>query len=271
MYRLLTWLLLALLGLALAFQVSQLYQLLLLLLGMALVWQARRRPEQRRLRWLAVLLLLVAVLSMPVTAYFALGSLEWQYPPPGEPPEDVQALVVLGSGVLEPSPFRPEPELDPPGHYRTCHAARVYKQLARAGRPCLVLASGGKVDPSRPGPPCGELMLDLLVQLGVPSEHTMAEVKSRSTYENALYSAQLLHERGLSRVLVVTDGWHLPRALACFRKQGLQPTASGCQYYAVAWETRWQKVIPEQTSLGGTSLAVREWLGTVWYTLCGRI
>jgi len=247
------------------------YLLLQLLVGLALIWLARKRPEQRRLRWVAIPYLVLLVLSMPVTAHFFIGFLEWQNPPLGELPEDVQAIVVLGSGVLEPSTFRPEAELDPAGTYRTCHAARLYQRLARAGRPCLVLASGGKVDASRPGPFCAEPMVDLLVEMGVPREQILAEVESRSTYENALYSARLLQQRGLNRVLVVTDGWHLPRAMACFHKQGLQPIAAGCQYNAVAWEPDWEMVVPSPARLVDVSLAIHEWLGLAWYKVSGRI
>src|SRR5262249_54076760 len=47
------------------------------------------------------------------------------------------------------------------------------------------------------------------------------------TAENAEKSAALLKERGCRRGALGTDGWHLPRAGACFRKHGLGGAPGG--------------------------------------------
>lgn len=43
------------------------------------------------------------------------------------------------------------------------------------------------------------------------------ETKSRDTRENALYSAGLLRDLEVSQVVLVTHGWHMPRALRAFK------------------------------------------------------
>jgi uncharacterized SAM-binding protein YcdF (DUF218 family) len=60
-----------------------------------------------------------------------------------------------------------------------------------------------------------------LVSLGVPPDAVQVEDHSRSTYENARQTAQLLEQQKLQQVLLVTSALHLPRALATFRAAGI--------------------------------------------------
>lgn len=43
------------------------------------------------------------------------------------------------------------------------------------------------------------------------------EERSRDTRENAIYSVALLRRDGIRHIVVVTHGWHMPRALRAFR------------------------------------------------------
>ena len=47
------------------------------------------------------------------------------------------------------------------------------------------------------------------------------EENSATTWENARFSAQILRGEGIGAVYVVTDGWHMRRALIAFRRAGL--------------------------------------------------
>ncbi len=51
------------------------------------------------------------------------------------------------------------------------------------------------------------------------------EDRSRTTWENALYTARLLQPEKLTTVVLVTQAWHLPRALWAFERAGLQGAA----------------------------------------------
>ena len=50
---------------------------------------------------------------------------------------------------------------------------------------------------------------------------TWIEDKAENTYQNALYSAAILHANNVSRVIVVTQAWHLPRALSALPQVGI--------------------------------------------------
>ena len=71
-------------------------------------------------------------------------------------------------------------------------------------------------------------MQQLALGLGVPPSACLLEEESRTTRENARFTAQLLRARGIQQVLLVSDGYHLPRARMLFRREGIAvlPVAS---------------------------------------------
>ena len=52
------------------------------------------------------------------------------------------------------------------------------------------------------------------------------EAASRDTAENAGLSAPMLKAAGITRIALVSHGWHLPRAIPLFEKQGLEVIAA---------------------------------------------
>lgn len=120
----------------------------------------------------------------------------------------VDAVVVLGAALIEPG------VAGPALRRRLEHGVTVWRQSDAA---CL-LVSGGVVGP----PPAeAEVMRALAIDLGVPSERIVVEDRARNTFENALYCGRILRDRGWHRVVVVTDAFHMPRALFVFRRLGL--------------------------------------------------
>lgn len=73
-------------------------------------------------------------------------------------------------------------------------------------------------------------MRDALVEMGVESSRILVETRSRSTAENAWETAGLLRGQGIHHAVIVTNHWHMRRALADFRLCGIQatPLASDC-------------------------------------------
>ncbi|HLK41173.1 MAG TPA: YdcF family protein, partial [Polyangiaceae bacterium] len=57
---------------------------------------------------------------------------------------------------------------------------------------------------------------------GVPAGVIVRERCSLSTSDNARFTAALLARRGLRRAALVTCAWHMPRALAHFRRAGIE-------------------------------------------------
>ena len=156
-------------------------------------------------------------------------------------------------------------ELDESTCNRCLKAADMYRQC----QPCPVLVSGRSTDAD--GADYAETMRDFLVRLGVRSNDVIMEGHSLTTYENAVASCKLLQERHLSRILLITDAIHLKRAVACFRKQGMEVIPCGSMYrlYAVPFE--FTKLLPQPGVAERCQRICHEWLGLAWYWWRGRI
>ena len=73
-------------------------------------------------------------------------------------------------------------------------------------------------------------MRDVLHMQGVPNEKIWIEGRSTSTFENAAYSADILHQHGIKRILLVTEAYHMPRARMCFERQGFSVIPAACGF-----------------------------------------
>lgn len=235
-------------------------------LSVARLWY-RRCESLGQLLLVSLLLVALTVLNLPVVGYLALGTLEWRYPPDGPRSRDSGAIVVLSGDLRPPDAVRPRAELGQDSLYRCIHAAELYR---RSG-PCPVLVSGGKVDPHVPGPTLARAMGDFLRELGVRDSDIGLEEHSRTTHENAVETARLLRGRGIARVVLVTEAYHMPRALRCFRKQRIEVIPSACHHRATEFRYSLSDFLPSPTAALHCQLVVHEWLGMVWYWLLGRI
>jgi uncharacterized SAM-binding protein YcdF (DUF218 family) len=114
-------------------------------------------------------------------------------------------------------------------------------------------------------------MAKFLRKLGVKESDLLIENTSRTTYENATESKKLLDKLPCRKVILVTEGIHLHRAVLCFRKQGIEVAPSGCRYRATEFKPSVNVFLPSLSGIAGCQEAAHEWLGTAWYWACGRI
>lgn len=131
----------------------------------------------------------------------------------GETSEPTQAdvIIVLGAGVW---PNGPSPAL----LARTNHAAEIYKQ----GFAKQIILSGGL---GQYPPTEAEVMQDILLAQGIAEEVMYLETEAVNTEENLAFSKVIMEEQGWTSAIIVTDVFHLKRALLIAKKHGL--TASG--------------------------------------------
>ncbi len=71
----------------------------------------------------------------------------------------------------------------------------------------------------------------LLAARGVAADRMLLEPRARNTWENAAHSTRLLRvgQQAFDPVLLVTDPWHLPRAMLAFRAHGLRVRGAWCR------------------------------------------
>ena len=91
------------------------------------------------------------------------------------------------------------------------------------------------------------------------------EDKSLNTAENALFSAQILKQAGIKRILLVTNAMHMPRSQAIFMQTGLEvvpaPTVFLSSRRDISISTFW----PNPEALRRVTYAIYEWIGIAWY------
>ena len=86
-------------------------------------------------------------------------------------------------------------------------------QLFEADRAPIVVFSGGSAIPG--GPDAGTQMSQYATTLGLPETAAVVESRAQSTLQNALFSLSLIPDA--SRVILVTEAFHLPRSWASFK------------------------------------------------------
>jgi uncharacterized SAM-binding protein YcdF (DUF218 family) len=193
--------------------------------------------------------------SMPVVSAWLLSQLERDSPVvPIEATAVAQAIVVLGGAIRPPIALNDWPDLGPAAD-RVWHAARLY----HAGKSSLLVLSGS-TDQAVHTRSEANAMQTFLQHLGVPKTATLLEDASRNTQENASFTANLLNQRGINHVLLVTSALHMPRAVTHFEAQGLQVTPAATDhshqtmYGLMAW-------LPDARALEDSSRGLKEVIG----------
>jgi len=126
-----------------------------------------------------------------------------------------------------------------------------------------VLVTGGRVHPW--SPPLGMLMADSMAEdFGVKVK--WVESHSQDTWENARDSAAILRLADITRVYVVTQAWHMARALLAFRRAGLDPVAAPVPRDAPP-PLRPYVFLPSVRAWTDSYYALHELVGLVWYEI----
>ena len=108
----------------------------------------------------------------------------------------VDVILVFGGVMRSERSGHPYPDLGPSAD-RVWHAARLY----HAGRAPKVILSGGNNDWENDLHSQARAMAQFLVDLGVPASDIVLEERSRNTYENARYCADLMRMREMETAI----------------------------------------------------------------------
>ena len=239
----------------------------LLLLGRTPGSAARTGPRPWGLRalWLALFLLLVQGWEPLPDAL--LRQLEDPYTrtPSAQELQTYQGVVVLG-GALEPSYVwegRSQVALNGAAERMVVPLA-----LLRQNPALQLLFTGGEGDLLGQGLSEAARAQIFYSAQGLPPERLLVEDRSRTTYENAVFSARVPGVDPAKPWLLVTSAWHMRRALATFQKLGWNVTP-----YAVDFNTGSHTPWTEYSLVRGSrkwALLLHELLGLLAYRLAGQ-
>lgn len=232
---------------------------LLVLIGALMMRTATWRKAGRRTAIAAGALFFI--LPSPPVLTALQGALQHRFAPPAPSAlANAEGFIVLGGAT---SQSRWGPEINEAGD-RVVAAAT----LAHAFPDKTLVFSGGVMRGDFPSE--AHDMAQMAEALGVARGRMQIEPHSRTTFENATLSAQLLGERARKgEWVIVTSGWHMPRAIGCFRKAGVRVIA-----YPVDYRRAWRDEAFFDWRLGRALLDLdtiaKEYVGLISYYLAGR-
>jgi uncharacterized SAM-binding protein YcdF (DUF218 family) len=224
-----------------------------LLLGILLLY---RQPKTAR----GLLIGTFSLFWLASTPYFAEGALhllEAKTAALTEQLTNASAIVILGSGSYFHAPeYADKDTVSPETLLRLRYGAR----LQRSNR-LPILVTGGK-PLGNSSSEAQQMRAALAEDFQVPVRWT--EDASDNTFENARNSFQTLHKEDITKIILVTHAWHMPRSAAIFRQAGFEVIEA-----PTAFTTRYQidllAFVPRVESLRDSKIFVHEIIGLIWY------
>jgi uncharacterized SAM-binding protein YcdF (DUF218 family) len=209
-----------------------------------------------------------AIALLPI-GQLALKPIEDCFPPPAVLPTRVDGILVLG-GVVD------EYVIGKRGIPKSLVAAGspkldAFLELSRRYPHARHVFTGGSISLIRGRDTEADVVRRIFARLGVDTTRIVWEDRSRSTWENAVYSYDLLKPEGGQTWLLITAARHMPRAIGTFRKAGWTglvpfPVDFGTDYELGEFEPHFRL----GANLTDLSEAIREYIGLVAYFVTGR-
>ncbi len=241
---------------------------LLMLLALLMYWRRSRLVPLP----LFLALVILVFSSNSWVSNTLVRSLEWRYLPQGELP-NAEAIVILGGSTSPAWSPRPTVEINGQGD-RVFYGAKLYQD----GKAPFIIAAGGRITWRDGGPSEASDMAQLLEMMGVPPAAIIQEPDSLNTYENAVNVKQILVDRGIEKILLVTSAMHMPRSLLLFRQQGVDTIPAPTDFLVtqvprqelpLTTQELILKSLPDTENFFYTTKAIKEYVGLLVYRLRG--
>jgi uncharacterized SAM-binding protein YcdF (DUF218 family) len=145
--------------------------------------------------------------------------------------------------------------------------------LLKTGKADTLILSGGRGTLFDKQKPEGELLKDYLDDIDLLSDQIIIESVSRNTYENAVETAKIFDNRGMSKeIILVSSAFHIPRARACFENQGFTVDVFPADPLTGVRPLQWKDfIIPSAGVMDQWGVLFREWAGILMYEINGYI
>jgi len=237
--------------------------LLLMIVGLVLLWFRKKGRSGKVLLTFGVLML--TFFSYGAVADRLTAPLECRYPPIDlAEAQGARWVAVLGGGAERYKTPRPAlSRLTPDSLANLTEGVRLHRNLPGS----KLLLSGGAVFGS---PPEAEVLSEAARELGVDPRAVRLETASKDTEDQARAVRDIA---GGDKCVLVTSTCHMPRAMALFKKAGVNVIAAP----AGPCSRQREKTLspsdfyPSTCALLRTQKAFHEYLGILWSKLRGKI
>jgi len=214
--------------------------LILTLIGLILLY--KNRLKKARIILTIGFLWIASIAYEPFSNIF-ISQLEIKYKKLENIPKDVKYILLLGGDMSN----------------RAWEVLRLYHKIPNA----KIITSGyaGQEDI-----PEATRNANILYEIGIPKSSIIVHDKPKDTKEEAIKIKKLLKNKNF---ILVTSSYHMPRALALFKKEGLNPIPAPTDF-KIKYPYKILS-LPSGNNLKKTEIAWHEYLGLLWAKLRGQI
>ena len=191
---------------------------------------------------------------MPMLAYKLIIKVESDIDFNNIPNTNSQVIVVLGAGIkYDNDSFI----LTKSSVSRLKYAVFLHKK-----NKLPLMLSGGRTNKANFSE--AEIMQKYLSNINIQAK--WLENNSHNTREQAKYVWQILQPLAIKNIILVTDNYHMKRAMNSFLKIGFD-TVIPANVYSVKKITGIQSFIPTAEAMINVRLVLHEYLGIIWYKI----
>ncbi|HWR07460.1 YdcF family protein [Sporomusa sp.] len=159
--------------------------------------------NQKLRRYLLLLVVItVAVVEIPIVAVGYLTK-----------PVPSDTIIVLGAKLIDDQPSTML-------RLRLDEAIQLYTQ---GFAPFIIVSGAQGLDEIASE---ADVMRNYLVNKGIPAERIYVENKSYNTYQNLLYSKNIMREHGFRQAIIVSNASHIRRSLVLAQQLGIEASGS---------------------------------------------
>lgn len=216
-----------------------------------------------RLKKIASVMCLISVsiyfiLASGPVSQLLLSSLEYQYPsyqPATTNDQSISTIVVL-TGSAEVKPATPvSSHLNTSSVYRVLEAQRIF--LLHSHSNIIISGLGETPDTLR----------TVMLNLGIPATSISVDKNSTTTYESSINIKKLLADEPF---ILVTSAGHMPRSIATFESQGMNPIPAPTEFIS-RQNIFAAQYLPTPRHMLNSELAIHEYIGMLWYRATDRM
>lgn len=147
--------------------------------------------------------------------------------------------------------------------------------LYKIGKVNKILISGGKgkIIDTDSDIIESESLKGFLLMLDIPEKDIIQEKKANNTYENAVFTKELLDKKyPNSKNILITSAFHIRRSYGCAQKVGLNCTPFAVDYHVVpVYHSLERTVIPASNALYNWDILFHETIGYLIYWITGKL
>ena len=232
-----------------------------LCLGTAFMWKGWTTAAKALLTPCALVIILLSLFDLH---QIVARPLEERFPPPKNLPSEVDGIIVLGGTTHTTITLnREQPTMNDASERLT-----TFISLSRLYPKAKLMFTGGSAALFGSQIKEADLARNFLRSQGMNVDNISFERNARNTYENAINSRKMVGSLETETWVLITSATHMPRSVGAFRAAGWTLIPFPVDYRTTS--SRQEIFTTLNKSLPIFSMAVKEWLGLVYYRVLGH-